>query len=243
MWSKEDIDYWIDVLAQVCREAHEDPELVRSAPHNQVVHKLADASRSTTPTSGRPPGVRTGGRARVARGGARGRMTDLAGRTVLVTGASKGIGAETAAALGRAGAHVVAHYNTDRGGRRGRDRRDPGRAQAARAAQTSSSLRARRELWDERGVLAADRRARQQRGGDASGRRSTRREASGTRGWERAFRINVLAAADLTRAAVLALRRARRRRDRHDLLVGGAARAAATPTSSRTPPRRPPGRR
>jgi len=43
MWSKEDIDYWIDVLAQVCREAYEDPELVRSAPHNQVVHKLADA--------------------------------------------------------------------------------------------------------------------------------------------------------------------------------------------------------
>jgi glycine dehydrogenase subunit 2 len=42
MWSKEDIDYWIDVLAQVCREAYEDPELVRSAPHNQVVHKLAD---------------------------------------------------------------------------------------------------------------------------------------------------------------------------------------------------------
>ena len=44
MWSKEDIDYWIDVLAEVCREAREDPELVRSAPHNQVVHKLADVS-------------------------------------------------------------------------------------------------------------------------------------------------------------------------------------------------------
>jgi len=42
MWSKEDIDYWIDVLEQVVREAYDDPELVRSAPHNQVVHKLAD---------------------------------------------------------------------------------------------------------------------------------------------------------------------------------------------------------
>ena len=42
MWSKEDLDYWVDVLAQVCREAYDDPELVRSAPHNQVVHKLAD---------------------------------------------------------------------------------------------------------------------------------------------------------------------------------------------------------
>jgi glycine dehydrogenase subunit 2 len=42
MWSKEDLDYWIDALAQVCREARENPELVRTAPHNQVVHKLAD---------------------------------------------------------------------------------------------------------------------------------------------------------------------------------------------------------
>lgn len=44
MWSKEDIDYWIDVLAEVCREAYEDPDVVRSAPHNQVVHKLAEAN-------------------------------------------------------------------------------------------------------------------------------------------------------------------------------------------------------
>ena len=40
-------------------------------------------------------------------------MTELAGRTVLVTGASKGIGAETVRALGAAGAHVIAHYNQD----------------------------------------------------------------------------------------------------------------------------------
>lgn len=43
-------------------------------------------------------------------------MTDLTDRVVLVTGASKGIGAETVAALGAAGAHVIAHYNTDRAG-------------------------------------------------------------------------------------------------------------------------------
>jgi NAD(P)-dependent dehydrogenase (short-subunit alcohol dehydrogenase family) len=35
---------------------------------------------------------------------------------VLVTGASKGIGAATAAALGACGAHVVAHYGGDRAG-------------------------------------------------------------------------------------------------------------------------------
>lgn len=43
-------------------------------------------------------------------------MTELAGRTVLVTGASKGIGAQTVQALGAAGAHVIAHYNRDRDG-------------------------------------------------------------------------------------------------------------------------------
>ena len=34
MWSREDIDYWIDVLAHVIDEAYRDPERVRSAPHN-----------------------------------------------------------------------------------------------------------------------------------------------------------------------------------------------------------------
>src|SRR5262249_27940704 len=43
-------------------------------------------------------------------------VTDLAGRTVLVTGASRGIGAAAAAALGAAGATVVAHYGSYREG-------------------------------------------------------------------------------------------------------------------------------
>jgi glycine dehydrogenase subunit 2 len=40
MWSKEDIDEWIDVLAHVVEEAYTDPELVRTAPHNQAIAKL-----------------------------------------------------------------------------------------------------------------------------------------------------------------------------------------------------------
>jgi glycine dehydrogenase subunit 2 len=40
MWSKEDIDYWIAVLEHVCEEAYSDPELVKTAPHRQVVHQL-----------------------------------------------------------------------------------------------------------------------------------------------------------------------------------------------------------
>ena len=43
-------------------------------------------------------------------------MTGLTGRTVLVTGASRGIGAASAAALGADGATVVAHYGSYREG-------------------------------------------------------------------------------------------------------------------------------
>ena len=53
-------------------------------------------------------------RAAAGRWGAR--MTDLTDRVVLLTGASKGIGAATAARLGAAGAHVIAHYGRDAAG-------------------------------------------------------------------------------------------------------------------------------
>lgn len=43
-------------------------------------------------------------------------MYDLSDKTVLVTGASKGIGAAIAQRLGQAGAFVIAHYGTDREG-------------------------------------------------------------------------------------------------------------------------------
>ena len=50
MWSKEDIDEWIDVLAQVVEEAYTDPELVRTAPHNQAIRKL-DATDLNDPAN------------------------------------------------------------------------------------------------------------------------------------------------------------------------------------------------
>ena len=40
LWSKEDIDEWIGVLRHVCGEAYSQPELVRSAPHNQVTRRV-----------------------------------------------------------------------------------------------------------------------------------------------------------------------------------------------------------
>lgn len=39
-WSIEDIDYWIDVLAHVLDEGRRDPDLVKTAPHNQVVAQI-----------------------------------------------------------------------------------------------------------------------------------------------------------------------------------------------------------
>jgi glycine dehydrogenase subunit 2 len=48
LWSKEDIDYWIDVLGHVIEEAYTDPGLVKTAPHNQVIHQV-DASRVNEP--------------------------------------------------------------------------------------------------------------------------------------------------------------------------------------------------
>lgn len=40
LWSKEDIDLWIDVIAKIAEEARETPELVKTAPHNQPVAQL-----------------------------------------------------------------------------------------------------------------------------------------------------------------------------------------------------------
>ena len=64
LWSQEDIDEWIGVLRHVCTEAYEQPDLVRSAPHRQVVTQL-DPSALDDPVGWRAPlGGRTGARGR-----------------------------------------------------------------------------------------------------------------------------------------------------------------------------------
>ncbi len=40
MYSKEDLDTWIAVIAQISEEAYATPELVRSAPHKQAIRQI-----------------------------------------------------------------------------------------------------------------------------------------------------------------------------------------------------------
>lgn len=41
--SKEDIDYWIAVIARISEEAYSNPDLVKDAPHNQAIRRLDGA--------------------------------------------------------------------------------------------------------------------------------------------------------------------------------------------------------
>jgi glycine dehydrogenase subunit 2 len=40
MYSKEDLDYWIATIAKISEEAYANPELVKSAPHAQVISQI-----------------------------------------------------------------------------------------------------------------------------------------------------------------------------------------------------------
>jgi len=44
MWSIEDVEYWIAVLKKISDEAYENPDIVKTAPHNQAVHRPGPAS-------------------------------------------------------------------------------------------------------------------------------------------------------------------------------------------------------
>lgn len=43
MYGKEALDTWIAVLARISDEAYATPELVKTAPHNQAIHRLKTA--------------------------------------------------------------------------------------------------------------------------------------------------------------------------------------------------------
>ena len=128
-------------------------------------------------------------------------MTELDGKTVLVTGASRGIGAACARALGAQGATVIAHYGSHREGAESAVSTFP-KERAFLVQADMATPGAARELW--RAVLARYERV------DvvvvnAATSIQTPFEATDEEwdlGWEETLRINVLEPVSLMREAV-----------------------------------------
>lgn len=128
-------------------------------------------------------------------------MSELTGQTVLLTGASGGIGSATAHALGNRGAHVIAHYGTNR----------DGAERACSEIPTERRHLVQEDLGEPGGARALWRDALAWRGRvdtvviNAAIMPSSPVEGSDEEwdtAWEQAMRINVLEPAGLIREAV-----------------------------------------
>src|SRR5262245_39110930 len=133
---------------------------------------------------------------------------DLTGKTILVTGASKGIGAAIVGALGKQGASVIAHYGSDRDGA---DRSTAAIAKdrvsllAADLAQPGAAGRLWREALSWKGridVLVNNAATMAFEGGIEDS------DVTWDRVWAETLQVNVQAPADLMRDAVRHFRKA-----------------------------------
>jgi NAD(P)-dependent dehydrogenase (short-subunit alcohol dehydrogenase family) len=127
-------------------------------------------------------------------------MQDLNGRTVLVTGASKGIGASIAGAIGQGGGTVIAAYNSDRAGAEAATAGIPEERRSLVGVDLSEPG-AGRELWDQAvalreriDVLVCNAAVMLDSPLDAS-------DAEWDEAWRRTLATNVLEPANLMRSA------------------------------------------
>lgn len=128
-------------------------------------------------------------------------MDDLSGKTILLTGASRGIGAATARALGAAGASLVAHYGSHREGAEDATAEIPEKRRLLVQADLAEPGSARR-LWREavawRGrvdVVVVNAGIAPQTPIDGT-------DEEWDEGWDATLRVNVLEPASLIREAV-----------------------------------------
>ncbi|MFO0992916.1 MAG: SDR family oxidoreductase [Hyphomicrobiales bacterium] len=139
-------------------------------------------------------------------------MFELTGKTILLTGASKGIGAAIAAKLGEAGATLIAHYGGDRSGAEEATAAIPPdrvKVIGADLKDTKDVDRLWREALDWRGridVLVNNAAVMRIAGGIEDD------DEAWDKVWDEALKVNVLAPARLMRQAV-----------RHYLKVGGGS--------------------
>ena len=137
-------------------------------------------------------------------------MGALTGRTIALTGASKGIGAATAALLAERGAHLIAHYASDRAGAEAalegvpRERVKLIQADFADPA-AAAPFGAEAEAWRGRVDVLVNNAAVMRLGGGIEAA-----DDAWDAVWDEAIRVNLLAPARLMRAAV-----------RHFLAQGG----------------------
>jgi NAD(P)-dependent dehydrogenase (short-subunit alcohol dehydrogenase family) len=129
-------------------------------------------------------------------------MPDLAGKTILLTGASKGIGAATAKILGAAGANLVAHYLQDRAGAEAstaniaKDRKLLLAADLAKPAEVDDLWRRATEWRDGIDVLVNNAATMAWTGGIDDD------DGTWERVWAETLRVNVIGPARLMRNAV-----------------------------------------
>lgn len=128
-------------------------------------------------------------------------MEDLTGKTILLTGASRGIGAATARALGAAGANLIAHYGSYREGAEEATAAIPAERKLLVQADLGRAGAAR-ELWRDavawRGridVVIANAGIAPETAFDGS-------DDDWDAGWEQTLRVNLLEPASLLREAV-----------------------------------------